>query len=603
MILLIVCDAAIVAATPWLGFSLRFEDGLIPMVFSRNYELVVGAVVGINIVCCYFLGLYRILWQYASIHELIVIVCAVSIGSLLSVAYSFFADCTLPRSVYIISWILNIGGIGVSRLFLRVYYYFRIRAQRKKAETSVLIIGAGDAGAVIARELKGQVTEAKRLVGFLDDSDFKKKQSLFGVPVLGGTKDLLQVVVANEIDEIIIAMPSVGGKKIREISQKCKETNCRVRIVPGIYELIDGQVSLKQVRDLNLEDLLRREPVELEQTEISGYLTDKRVLVTGAGGSIGSELCRQIMVFQPRELILLGRGENSIYETHLALKADFPDGVFRTVIADVRDEGRMNEVFSQIHPQVIFHAAAHKHVPLMELQPNEAIRNNIFGTYSVARTAMKYNVERFILISTDKAVNPTSVMGATKRVAELIICYFNGLADNTTYAAVRFGNVLGSRGSVVPLFQRQIKQGGPLTITHPDMSRYFMTIPEAAQLVLQAGSQSTGGEVFVLDMGEPVNILDMAKDLIELSGLKPYEDISIEFCGLRPGEKMFEELLTAEEGTKATCHAKVFIANIRSIEGEILKDALKKLSVCNSLKEVFEILHELVPAYKCHVKT
>jgi FlaA1/EpsC-like NDP-sugar epimerase len=478
---------------------------------------------------------------------------------------------------------------------IRVFYH-RYRTQNRQ-RTRVLIVGAGDAGAMIARELQHRYYDSKQLVGFIDDDRSKHNHILFGVKIFGNRKAIRKVVANYRIQEIIIALPSASGKQLRRIIYECKKTNCEVKILPGLYELIDGKVSIQQVRNVDLEDLLRRESVKLDIARITGYLTGKTVLVTGAGGSIGSELCRQIAALSPKNLILLGKGENSIYEIHRELLEKYPILQIEPVIADVRDRERIERIFDYYHPQVIFHAAAHKHVPLMELQPDEAVRNNIFGTKNLVEAADEFGAEMFIFISTDKAVNPTSVMGVTKRVAELILQNMNQ-NSKTIYAAVRFGNVLGSRGSVVPLFKKQIAKGGPVTITHPDMKRYFMTIPEAVQLVLQAGSMARGGEVFVLDMGEPVKIVDMVCDLIKLSGLEPDIDIAIRYTGLRSGEKLFEELLTAEEGTTATHHQKIYQANIKKVNSEKLQWGLMALQNAKSVEETVIILARLIPTYR-----
>jgi FlaA1/EpsC-like NDP-sugar epimerase len=400
-----------------------------------------------------------------------------------------------------------------------------------------------------------------------------------------------------EVGEIIIAIPSAGGSVIRKIVNQCKQTGCTVKIMPGIYELIDGKATVQQLRNVDLEDLLRREPVQLDLTGIAAYLSGKRVLVTGAGGSIGSELCRQIAKLGPSSLILVGKGENSIYEINHELREKYPALRIEPIIADVRDYRRINQIFDRMRPQVVFHAAAHKHVPLMESQPEEAVFNNIFGTKNVVEAADWFGTEVFVQISTDKAVNPTSVMGATKRVAELIIQNISK-RSKTKYVTVRFGNVLGSRGSAIPLFKQQIAKGGPVTITHPDVIRYFMTIPEAVQLVLQAGSMAAGGEVFVLDMGKPIKILDMACDLIELSGLVPYKDIEIKFTGLRPGEKLYEELLTAEEGTTATRHEKIYVANLKEYPEQKLQQGLTELQQASSSEEVIGVLGRIIPGYQ-----
>jgi len=591
---LIVIDMAIVVAIPLLALFIRLEGS----VDSHYYNIIfhyMPAVILIRLGTFYMFGLYNRLWRYASINELLSICGAVTISSLIIVAYMVETHSVLPRSVHVISWFFNIGFIGASRLILRIIHHLRRRNDEQCAK--VLIIGAGDAGAMIARELQHRYYETKKLIGFIDDDKYKQKQGLFRVKVLGSRRDISRIVSKYGVNEIIIAMPSAGGSIIREIIKECKPTKCAMKILPGIYELIDGAVTVQQLRNVEVEDLLRRDSIKLDIEEIAGYLKGKRVLVTGAGGSIGSELCRQIAKMSPTSLALLGKGENSIYEIDRELREKYKNLKIEPIIADVRDKERLNLIFAQVKPQVVFHAAAHKHVPLMESQPIEAVRNNVFGTKAVAEAADRAGVEAFVMISTDKAVNPTSVMGATKRVAELIIQSISKLSD-TKFVVVRFGNVLGSRGSVVPLFKKQIANGGPITITHPDMTRYFMTIPEASQLVLQAGAIAKGGEVFVLDMGEPVKIVDMACDLIELSGLVPHEDIKIEFSGLRPGEKLFEELLTADEGTKSTKHQKIFVANLKDVDEEKLYRCLAVLKNAQGVEEILNTIIDLIPTYK-----
>ncbi|QDR82023.1 polysaccharide biosynthesis protein [Sporomusa termitida] len=592
---LVLMDAAIVALVPFIALYLRFEG----LVNKRYLELFINylpEIIVIRLAVFYMFGLYQRLWRYASIHELIGIISAVTISSIIIGVYMNVTGADIPRSIPVISWLLVILLLGASRLFIRVLHF--VRHSRQDQVTNVLIVGAGDAGAVIAREINQRYNNTKRLIGFIDDDAYKHNQRLYGVKILGNCRDIARVTVEYQVKEIIIAIPSLGGPKLRDIVKGCKKTGCAVKVLPGLYELMDGKVSLNQLRDVDLEDLLRRDPVKLDLEEIAGYLTGKRVLVTGAGGSIGSELCRQIAKLSPNQMILLGKGENSIYEIDRELRDTYSTFKIEPVIADIRDESRINHIFDRFKPQVVFHAAAHKHVPLMEAQPDEAVRNNIFGTKNVAEAARRIGSETFIMISTDKAVNPTSVMGATKRVAELIVQSMNS-KGKTKFAAVRFGNVLGSRGSVIPLFKKQIAKGGPITITHPEMKRYFMTIPEATQLVLQAGSMANGGEVFVLDMGEPVKIVDMAKDLIELSGLQPGKDIEIRFTGLRPGEKLFEELLTAEEGTNSTCHEKIYVANLKQVDEGQLQKALALLQIRERTPdEIVRLMEEILPSYR-----
>jgi FlaA1/EpsC-like NDP-sugar epimerase len=581
-------------STSFMALLIRFEGTFHP-VYMQTIAHYLPEIIVIRILCFYGFGLYQRLWRYASISELVAIVGAVTTGTAILAVYMFIMGANLPKSIHVLAWILTIALIGASRLFVRLAAYFK--NLRKSHVSRTLIVGAGDAGAAIAREINQRYFSSKKLVGFVDDDSYKQKQMLFGVPVLGNRDDIPQIVKHNGINEIIIAIPSAEGTVVRDIVRTCKLSGCTVKIVPGIYELLDGKVTVQQLREVDLEDLLRREPVALDITQIAEYLMDKRVLVTGAGGSIGSELCRQIAKLKPQCLILLGKGENSIYEINRALTEKFEDLDIIPVIADIRDKDRIAAIFKQYKPHVVFHAAAHKHVPLMEAQPEEAVRNNVFGTRIVAEAADRFGAEKFVMISTDKAVNPTSVMGATKRVAELIIQNLNGVSE-TKYTAVRFGNVLGSRGSVIPLFKQQIAKGGPITITHPEMRRYFMTIPEASQLVLQAGALAHGGEVFVLDMGEPVKIVDMASDLIELSGLKPGRDIEIKFTGLRPGEKLFEELLTAEEGTTSTKHKSIYMANLREMDTHQLFQDLRDLQEALQTEDVIRILGKLVPTYQ-----
>ena len=590
---LILMDALIVTIVSYLAFFIRFE-GKIDITHNQLMLSSLPLLVLIRIAIFYIFGLYHRLWRYASISELLAITAAVTVSSVVILIVSMMTGRTFPRSIYIISWFLNILFIGASRMCIRVITY--LRCTEGQVQQRVLIVGAGDTGYLTARELLLHGNCGKKLVGFIDDDRLKQDQRLLGVKVLGGRKDLKKIVEKMQVDEIIVATPSLTGERLRALIHDCRQTGCRVKMVPALHELINGKPTMEQLREVNLEDLLRREPVKLDLDKVAGYLRGKRVLITGAGGSIGSELCRQVARLGPESLFLLGKGENSIYEIDQELREKYPDLHIQPIIADVRDRRRIRDIFWRTRPEVVFHAAAHKHVPLMELQPEEAVYNNIFGTKVVAEAALMVKTEIFIMISTDKAINPTSVMGATKRVAEQVIQSLNGMG-RTKFAAVRFGNVLGSRGSVVPLFKKQIAAGGPVTVTHPEMKRYFMTIPEAVQLVLQAGSMATGGEVFVLDMGEPVKIYDMACALIELSGLRPHTDVEIRFTGLRPGEKLFEELLTAEEGTTATTHQKIFIANLQAVDARKLEDGLNRLLKARDSFEIRKILGELVPTY------
>jgi FlaA1/EpsC-like NDP-sugar epimerase len=537
--------------------------------------------------------------------ELLSILSSVTLGLLLNISLAYFwmqgKALPMPRSVFVLSWMILILLIGASRLSWRIFRDNHLHRVSIKDGKAVLIIGAGDAGATVARELHNSNNGEKRIpIGFVDDDRKKIGMQMLGLKVLGSRREIPKLVEDYNIKEIIIAIPSAPGRVIREIVEVCRKTSASLKILPGIYELINGKVSISQIRKVQVEDILGREPVVIDLESIAVYLTDKTVLVTGAGGSIGSELCRQIAQFQPGLLILLGHGENSIYHIHKELADTYLDLEVAPVIADVRDKVAMSNIFKKYSPQVVFHAAAHKHVPLMEYNPLEAVKNNILGTYCVASAADRYHSDIFVLISTDKAVNPTSIMGATKRVAEMIIQKI-GRQSSTRFVAVRFGNVLGSRGSVVPLFRGQIARGGPLTVTHPDMTRYFMTIPEAVQLVIQAGALARGGEVFVLDMGEPVKILDLARSMIQLSGFEPGEDIEIIFTGIRPGEKLYEELLTDTEGVNSTKHNRIFAAKVDRPDENRLEAFLKVIGDSgwtSSENDVIKALKGVVPEFK-----
>lgn len=590
--------SAIIAAL--VSIYLRFDGNLIP----QNYlSMLVGQLpffVMITIVSFFLFKLYSRVWRYAGSSELLAIVGANFAGAICWFIFSVLVEAVLPRSIYILTALVLTFFVGGTRLSLRVYSYLTSKPQyiqRTQKLNKVLVIGAGDAGAMLAREIERYHSGKRKIIGFIDDDRDKQGKTMFGIRVLGSRYDIEQVVADTDANEIIIAMPSVKGKEIKEIIDVCKNTNCKLTILPGVYEIIEGTVSVNQLRPVEVEDLLGRDPVKLDTKNVSAYITGKVVLITGAGGSIGSEICRQVAKMQPKKMLLLGKGENSIYEISQELSIEYPQIRKVPIIADVRDEERINGIMDYFHPHVVFHAAAHKHVPLMEYQPMEAVRNNVLGTKVVAEAASKNGVETFVMISTDKAVNPTSVMGCTKRVAEMFVQSMNSISE-TRFAAVRFGNVLGSRGSVIPLFKKQIAKGGPVTVTHPDMKRYFMTIPEASQLVLQAGAMAEGGEVFVLDMGEPVKIYDLARDMITLSGMIPEVDIEIKFTGLRPGEKLFEELLSAEDGTEATQHKKIFTAMIKCVDKTKLDFQIRRILEQTTGDNVVEVLKETVPTYR-----
>ncbi|MDQ7792484.1 MAG: nucleoside-diphosphate sugar epimerase/dehydratase [Clostridia bacterium] len=601
--MLMAVDAVLILAALTLAYFARFQDVAISAQYWDAYVDLVLLYVIVFPAVFYALRMYHRIWEYASLKELVVILQGVTVGTLVVILLTMFIELRYPRSIPLITWAFVIILVGGSRFAWRLFRERAVLAQKTNGcshpvnNANVLIVGAGSGGALVAKELS-QNRVGMRPVGFVDDDPRKKKMQLLGLPVLGTRDDIPQIVKLHNVKELIIAMPSMPGETIREIMDICCDTGVHTKILPGVYQLISGEVSVNQIRPVQAEDLLRREPVRVDLQEIARYLSGKKILVTGAGGSIGSELCRQIVAFNPIAIVLLDNYENTTNDVFLELKYGHPKLDIRIEIADIRDRVRMESIFQSYRPEVVFHAAAHKHVPLMEYSPSEAVRTNIFGTRNVAEAALSVDAGTFILISTDKAVNPTSVMGATKRLAEVIIQQLNGRGA-TCFAAVRFGNVLESNGSVVPLFKRQIAAGGPVTVTHPDMTRYFMTIPEAVQLVIQAGAMAEGGEVFVLDMGDPVKILDLASDLIRLSGFETGKEIEIEFIGVRPGEKLFEELLTAEEGTSATRHRRIFTArptlvNTVNLERQLAR--LKEKGAFCTGQEVFQALSRVVPA-------
>ncbi|WP_423799426.1 polysaccharide biosynthesis protein [Neobacillus sp. SAB-20_R2A] len=518
------------------------------------------------------LNLYKKAWEYASIGELLIIFKVVTYSIIFAAVLqkTFFLEINVR--LLTVTWLLHIIFIGGSRFCWRVFRDSHYQKNQNKNRT--LIIGAGAAGTMVARQLLKNRGINLLPVGFIDDDIHKHKLDILGIPVVGGVASIEQAVQNYNIKNIVIAIPSLSKKELNVIFQECAKTPAKTKILPMIEDLVTGKVSVNQFRDVQVEDLLGRDPVELDIASISKNITGKTVLVTGAGGSIGSEICRQIARFNPLKIVLLGHGENSIYSIEMELKESFGESAIKFIaeIADIQDGAKMEAVMMHHRPEVIYHAAAHKHVPLMEHNPEEAVKNNVIGTMNVAKAASLYGVKTFVMISTDKAVNPTSVMGSTKRMAEMIIQSMDKKCG-TKFVAVRFGNVLGSRGSVIPLFKRQIEQGGPVTVTHPDMKRYFMTIPEASRLVIQAGALAKGGEIFVLDMGEPVKIIDLAKNLIKLSGYS-IEEIGIEITGMRPGEKLFEELLKEDEVQEEQVYPKIYIGKTSELFIEEIDDLI-----------------------------
>ncbi|WP_408008273.1 polysaccharide biosynthesis protein [Pseudalkalibacillus sp. A8] len=569
---LIFIDSLIVLSAIFISsFILNYNNLLtsLPLIMS-SIVLLLG-----HHFFSYIYKLYKRAWQYASIGELIVIFKVVTY----SVILAALTQVILIQSVYfralMITWMLHMLLIGGSRFSWRVYRDTYMNPKNKKNRT--LIIGAGAAGSMVARQLKQSNDTDLNPVGFIDDDQRKHHLEVLGVPVVGSTSDITQVVRDLEVNHIVIAIPSLNKKELNNIYQECAKTQAKTKILPMIEDLMLGEVSINQFRDVKVEDLLGREPVELDTANIAGTITGNTVLVTGAGGSIGSEICRQVSKFNPEQLILLGHGENSIYTIEMELRESYGDSMeFVPIIADVQDRERIGKVMDKYRPSVVYHAAAHKHVPLMEANPHESIKNNVIGTKNVAEAASDAGVSTFVMVSTDKAVNPTSVMGATKRMAEMIVQHMDTVS-NTRFVAVRFGNVLGSRGSVIPLFKKQIQKGGPVTVTHPEMVRYFMTIPEASRLVIQAGALARGGEIFVLDMGEPVKIVDLAENLIKLSGYS-VDEIGIEFSGVRPGEKLFEELLGKNEVHKEQIYPKIYIGKSVNVDLNMVFDLIKQFT-------------------------
>ena len=590
--------------------STIIATALVASISLENYfatcyiPLIVGAVViALSVVIS---RLYASSFRHASVYE-IVKVFILSFLLLISLIIIHFLPFNQQASVKIgldwciltfaVNFIFSLVAVFSYRLFRSVRHTltYRIAPDKKR----VLIVGAGEGGSMILREIISSDKIALEPVGFVDDDPNKIGTFILGVKVLGKCEDIKEIAEKNNVSQIFIAMPSANAQTIKRVTSYCIDTKCEVKTLPGLYQLMDGAISVSRLRNVDVNDLLGRDPVKTNLAEVMGYIEDQVVLVTGGGGSIGSELCRQIAEHNPKQLIILDIYENNAYDIEQELKRKLPNLNLVTLIASVRDSVKMDDVFKKYRPDIVFHAAAHKHVPLMETSPNEAVKNNIIGTYKVVKCADKYEVKKFVQISTDKAVNPTNIMGATKRVCEMIIQAYSR-RSKTCFVAVRFGNVLGSNGSVIPLFKKQIEEGGPVTVTHKDIIRYFMTIPEAVSLVLQAGAQANGGEIFVLDMGEQVRIYDLAVNLIKLSGLEPHKDIEIKITGLRPGEKLYEERLMAEEGLTKTANDRISIGKPIEIDDKKLFETLDKLynEAYSESEDMKDLVKELVPTYK-----
>jgi FlaA1/EpsC-like NDP-sugar epimerase len=597
-IALIIIDAVLINLALYSALLFRF-DGHIPAKYIDSLLIVSPIATLLGLAFLMSLHLYSRIWEYASIGEMIAILCATTASICITMLIVYIFDLNgLPRSVYVGTWVMMNALIGASRISWRLLkdrFLFQVKNQARR----ILIVGAGDAGAILAREIQSNTRLNMRVAGFIDDDRSKRGQLLYGVPVFGDRNRIPLLVRKLAIEEVIIAIPSAPGSVVRSILDICKGTNARVRILPGIYQSIKGRM-VTNLRDVQMEDLLHREPIETDLNEIAGYIGGKTVLVTGAGGSIGSELCRQIASLNPARLVMVDNCENNLFDIEMQMCSLQTSAHICPELHDVQHKDKMERLFKKYSPNVVFHAAAYKHVPMMERHPDEAIANNVIGTRNMAELADKYKTDTFILVSTDKAVNPTSVMGASKYLAELIVKDI-GRNSQTNFAAVRFGNVLGSRGSVIPTFIKQIESGGPLTVTHPDMRRYFMTIPEAVQLIIQAGAMAENGEIFVLDMGEMVKIDDLARDLIYLSGREPGRDVEIVYTGIRPGEKLYEELFTDREGMAATKHQRIFISN-REIDANYINVSKAIMNVCSSgftnSSEVIDLIKRLVPEYR-----
>ena len=606
----------------WLRFDFRFQS--IPEAYLSVYYKMIIPFALLCIVIYGFFKLYRSIWRFASYSELKNIILSNVICGALNYIITRIFGARMPLSYHIIGILMQVIFAAGIRFSYRFVLMLKRQQMNNKNATRAMLIGAGDAGMTILRDVNKNIESNSRIVCIIDDNSNKYGRYIEGVPVVGGRDDILKNVEKYNINEIYFAIPSASATQRRDILNICRETDCEIKVLPGIQQIVNGDVSVNMMKNVAIEDLLGRDVVKVNNEEIFGFINNKVILVTGGGGSIGSELCRQIAKHDPKQLIIFDIYENNAYDIQQELKRNYPDLNLAVMIGSVRDSKRVDHVFSLYHPDIVYHAAAHKHVPLMEASPNEAIKNNTIGTFKVAYAAVKYGVKRFVLISTDKAVNPTNIMGASKRMCEMVIQTFDKLIKNQTteklavvedcfsevgvkeltgkteFVAVRFGNVLGSNGSVIPLFKKQIEAGGPVTVTHPDIIRYFMTIPEAVSLVLQAGVYAKGGEIFILDMGEPVKIDTLARNLIKLSGFKPDEDIKIVYTGLRPGEKLYEEKLMAAEGNQTTDNDLIFVGKPLDIDEDKFLEQLKQLYITsnNNDDRIFELVEQVVETYK-----
>lgn len=601
-IFLVITDIILINGSVFLSLIMRFEINIasVPEEYIQKYIVNVIPFTIVTLIIFWCFRMYHSLWQYASIAELYKIVEACVVAELAHLCVTSFMGWMLPRSCYFTSGVFLIVAMSASRFMYRLLRQLINEYRHTSEQVKIMIIGAGEATSVLMREISNsRYLDNSKVVCIIDDDLGKVGKYIRGVKIVGTRDHIKEYARYYDIDEIIFAIPSASTKDKREILNICKETSCNLKILPGVYQMVDGEINIKDLRNVDVLDLLGRDPVKVDIESIMGYVKDKTVLVTGGGGSIGSELCRQLVSHKPKCLVIFDIYENNAYDIQQELKIKYPDANVVTLIGSIRNTSRLESVFEQYKLDIVYHAAAHKHVPLMEVSPNEAIKNNVVGTWNVAKMADKYGVKKFVMISTDKAVNPTNVMGATKRICEMIIQSFNE-KSKTDFVAVRFGNVLGSNGSVIPLFKRQIEAGGPVTVTHPDIIRYFMTIPEAVSLVLQAGAYAKGGEIFILDMGEPVKIDDLAKNLIRLSGYTLGVDMEIKYTGLRPGEKLYEELLMNEEGMQDTDNKLIHIGRPIEFDKEHFYEKLeelKEMAYAEDSADIRKKIMEVVDTY------
>jgi FlaA1/EpsC-like NDP-sugar epimerase len=617
LLLILLLDALLLLGSFYLSHLIRFDFNPPDWAMMR-FRQFLPVVVVLKLVCFYWLGLYKGMWRYTGMADLINVIKAATVASLGLIVFVLYKTRfdMVSRSVFVIDWGLTLMLIIGVRVFIRLCFEnftreFRISdlrqivssifGKKNKKGRAMLIIGAGDCGEKICRQFRENPSVQSHVAGFLDDDKSKTGRRIHGVPVLGTIDDIETIAPGMGIEDVIIAIPSAGSGRMRQIVDLCKKADVNFKIIPDMGELIDGRIDISAIRNVEYRDLLGREPVQLDKEKIGKDLNQRTVLVTGAGGSIGTGLCRQICRFSPKKIILLERAESPLYEIDLELKKNFTRVEVVPMLADIQDKMELAAVFSRFQPEIVFHAAAYKHVPMLENHPWKAVENNIFGTRNLVAAARDSGCKRFVFVSTDKAVNPTNVMGTSKRICELLVQKENVLADaGTRFMTVRFGNVIGSVGSVIPLFKKQIQEGGPVTVTHPDMIRYFMLIPEACQLILQAGAMGKGGEIFILEMGEPVKIDQMARDLIRFSGFEPEADIKIVYTGLRPGEKLYEELMTDLEGVIPTNHQKIRVLNSHTGDVSLLNSRLQELKIAAENRDpdqIRKVLHQIVPEY------